>query len=371
MKRLATEMPNLKRDSVSGVYYYRKGKVELSLKTTVWEIAISKHKLLSSTVDDIGTLAYRHKVNDLYKEYLSIKTLQSQGKLKKTKSIGVRTLEEIEGVFRRHLIPFFGNKKLSDCNERLWERYCAQAPVSDLTNHRKAFSGFLKWCKVRGYLKYLPDITAIPLHHKRQRRIVKPEEIREIFSRSKGNLLLFLSIALFMGFRRKEIMTLKWRNVSFLNRSLLVEGVDNKMGRSREVPANTIVLSLLKAKKDELTAKGIGTPWVFPNANDPSRHAAVCGLKTAWHKVLRDAKLVDITWHDFRATYEKYAHKSTGYTDTQKEKFSDSSMDVQKRIYVSMDADDLRGLENVVKVEGLDVVFAEKIKTLGENAGKA
>jgi hypothetical protein len=75
-----------------------------------------------------------------------------------------------------------------------------------------------------------------------------------------------------------------------------------------------------------------------------------------------------LQWHDLRATHQYYTHKRIDFTDTQREKFSGSSIDVQKRHYVSFEADDLRGLETVVQFAGLDGLLSKVLD--GEKPGK-
>lgn len=130
----------------------------------------------------------------------------------------------------------------------------------------------------------------------------------------------------------------------------------NKNRRGRRIPFNAIVHEVLEERRQAQGGKG---GWVFPNADDPRRHAHITGLKTAWHTCLKKAGLEDVTWHDLRATYETFAHKSVAHTDTQREKFADASADVQRRIYVTLDHADLKGLEDVVQVPGLGEIIRE------------
>jgi len=273
-------------------------------------------------------------------------------------------------VARLHLMPFFETKKLAQINEKLWAKYIQSAKVGDLANHRKVMTGFLKWAKRKGFLSALPDITEIPHHIRRQRYIATEAELRTIFQHAQGSLQLFCALALFNGMRRKEIMTLSWEGVDLRSRKISVEKAHNKLRRAREMPINDLLVTLLRARHAGQIESKITTPWVFPKRDKPSHHGAIDGLKTAWNTVRRNHGLEHITWHDLRATFEKYSHKSKDHTDTQKEKFSDATMDVQKKIYVTMTADDLRGLEDVVQVSGLKEIISGQTSSEGKVRGQ-
>lgn len=349
-----------------GTYYHRKSGAELSLRTKDWPEALKNLEVLKAKIDKSGKTSLKLKVKDVVEDYKAERKRQRDGKIKGRKPISKGTYKEIEDLFRLHLLPFFGNKRLSKIDEDLWEDYCQSSMVSDLSNHRKVFGKFLKWCKRKKYIKSVPDLEVPPVE-RRSRRVLTPEEIKAIAQHAKGNFLLFFTMAIFMGLRRSEIMTLEWSDINFESQYLVIQKGKTKIRKGRVVTINPTALEMLKAKKAQSKS-----PWVFPKRNKPMMHADLGGLKTAWKTVKRNAGLKheDITWHDFRSTYETYAHKADGFTDTQREKFAGAAIDVQKRIYVQFEADDVRGLESVVNVDGLVEILGSKIEGMGKTWGK-
>ncbi len=113
-----------------------------------------------------------------------------------------------------------------------------------------------------------------------------------------------------------------------------------------------------------LSVRGVDSQWVFFNTLDPKRHTHKTTFGAPWRRLVEKCEWEAgyCTPNDLRATYEKYSNMSKEHTDTQREKMSGASMDVQRRIYVSMTADDLKGLERVVQVPGLDKVLTGKIR---------
>lgn len=365
MKFNHTADPIIKQHPRSHTYYFVRGKIQKSLQTQDFAQAVVRKKLLISDFEFSGEVAFTHTVGDLYPVYLEYKKKQSYGQIKKAKPISPKTLSEIEYIFDDHLLFFFKKTKLGKLTPGLWAKYCAQCSVSDLANHRKVLLGFLNWCVVKEYIKAVPTPLPLPFHVRRKRKIIKPEELNQVFAHAHGSLLLFLSLALFKGLRRTEIMTLTIAGVNTKERYLTIYKGFNKKRRERSIPINPIVADLLESRIQDIRSRGLKTPWIFPNARDPKRHGHLDGLKTAWNTVRENTGLTDITWHDFRATLEKHMNMSKDFSDVQKEKFADASMDVQKKIYVTMDHKDLKGLELSVNLPDLEKIIADKPKASG------
>ncbi len=345
MKYKHTPKIYIKEHPTTGMFYFKRGSIEESLRTTDWKEAELRASVKLDEIQFAGVAAFKRTVKDLYGTYLHARAQDEH--------LSEGSFREIKYVLEKHLLPHFGKNKLYKVTPVAWANYCSGKKKLDLANHRKVLRGFLKWCVDKGYLAGVPDVTRIPKHRRRQRRIVKNNEILAIFEHAQGSLRLFLALALYNGLRRKEIMTLEWSGIDLDVKFLTVKEKNNKLRRGRRLPISDNIVRLLRERQVE-QKRG---RWVFPHAHDPKNHADLGGLKTAWRTCLRKAKLEDITWHDLRATYEKHAHMSLEHTDTQKEKFADSSTAVQKRIYVSMDHEDLRGLENVVSIPGLDMLL--------------
>ncbi len=366
MKYEHTTDVNIKRHTKSKIYYYVRGRVEHSLKTKKWEEAVERKQLRVDAIESLGSSAFRIKVANLYPLYILAKRDERDGKVEHKRPIRPGTFDEIGYIFGAHLLPFFGNMKLAHVTTHVWSQYVKVAKVADLTNHRKVMYGFLKWAKREGHLKAISDLSELSYHVRRPRKVIKPKQLESIFDHAIGSLKLFLALALYNGMRRKEIMTLKWSAVNLEFRYVRVAKEHNKLGRARSIPINAVLVHLLKQRQDEQLDAKLKTPWVFPNRDDRKRHASMSGLKGSWKRVLEKAGLAgEFTWHDFRATFETHSHKSTEYTDMQREKFADSTKEIQSLLYVDMDHDDLRGLEDSVKLPEV----ARRILRTGNKAG--
>lgn len=337
-----------------GNFYFRHGDTDFCLKTSDPTLADKRRKAQEDMFDTFGVESYKIKTNVLFPAFLK----------KKKKEVRPGTYKLYESIWENYIDPKLGKYPPGKIQQPVWEKFCSSTKgVSDFQNHRNLMHQFFTWCAMNGKMRAIP-ILKNPKHKRRKRKIIPPNHLVAIFSRARGSLLLFLSMALFMGMRRSEILKLSWDRVDFDRCALRLRDDDVKTDDGREVPMSSVVHHLLVQRLKEQQDAKLKTMWVFPNARTPKRHASLEGLMTAWRWCLLDCGLaekvkteghkskykivVQYTWHDFRATYEKASHKSKEYTDTQKEKMVGADISVQKRIYVSMDAEDLRGLEEVV-----------------------
>lgn len=352
---------NIKRKP-DGTYLFIRNKHERSLYTKDWKIACERKEEILAQLKGFGA-GSNIRFSTVWPEYVKYSEKLMNGKVPKKKPIRLGTFREIKYIGDKYLMPYFKKKKLSQF-ESHWDDYCEWTKVSDLNNHRKVTNQFFKWAKKNKKVKKLPDLTDIPFHKKRQRRIIKPDELKKIFENSSGKLTVFLTLALYNGLRRTEIMTLRVEDIHLAERYIVIREEFNKKDRGRSIPINETVSVVIESY---LSSRDIKSPWLFPKRRRPSQHAIVTALMGPWKKCLEGAGLSDITWHDFRATFEKHMNKSTLHTDVQKEKFADATIDVQKKIYVNMDHEDLRGLENSVQVPGLDELILNKSNTVDES----
>lgn len=369
-KREPTKDPEIVRYP-SGVYYYRgtppgeKIRVEESLGTKIFKDAKANKRKLLREIEDLGLAAAKNKF-----EPAALKYLIDRMKDVKRGDIRQSTYEETETMIKTHLIPFFSSYSLAEIDNPLFHKYMKKKGRLNFANHRKILSRFLRWARDEKLIKFAPELT-IPKQYKkesRQRAVLTVDELESILSNADGDLFLYIAMYLFMGMRRGEIIKLEWSRVDLKNAVITLEGQHTKTNKGREVPINSVVLDLLKARFKNAENK----KWVFPAPRQQTKdpHLSVSGFRKKWAKLMVDAEIErHLTPHDLRATWEKYTHSDTSFTDTQREKMAGASIDVQKRIYVSMKADDYRGLAEAVKFKGMDKILRKKSEKNGGNRG--
>ncbi|WP_187277276.1 site-specific integrase [Methylobacterium sp. WL103] len=114
------------------------------------------------------------------------------------------------------------------------------------------------------------------------------EVLREGCRRSRNmNVLPMVELGLETAMRRGEVLRLRWQDINWTKRTLLIPTTKN--GHARTIPLTGRALVVLR----EWMAPSItGELRVFPTTED--------AVKTAWRWVMKRAPLPDFRYHDLR-----------------------------------------------------------------------
>lgn len=370
-KRESTDHPNIFKYANES-YYWRgtidKTRVEIPLKTKKWRVALREAQKVS-TKNNVGEDHIDLYVEDVVKDFLEWKKRFVNHDDHK-KAITEDTYLEYEDLFERHLLPFYKFKKLEqlddineDNEERLWLKF-KDGKTIDLSNIKKVWGNFKKWCQVKGYIKALGEMP-IPQRDRRKGRILEPEELASLLKASNGNLFLLVLMYSTMAMRKSEILKLEWSRVLFKDKAIMAKKKGTRTKTNRVLPINDKVLEILIDRKKK--AKG---PYVFPNKKDARRHADVRGLKNVWKTALKNAGIEDhVTMHDLRKTWAVFANMNPNFTDMQRTKFAGHSKDIQRDNYAHLTAKHLKPLTDAIPIPGLDEIVLNHQNKRGNNGG--
>lgn len=351
----------------NGVYYYfgkpkgSKVRIERSLKTCDFLKAVEAKVLLLQSLNITGNYA-NQKAGALMQAYVN-----NQRERLERGDIRENSFVSVEWCMRLYLIPFFKKYEIGDIDNDAFSKMRSKYGRKDYKNHRKHLVAFLSWCREQRLINHVPKFD-VGKWSKRQRLVLTKDEIIAVLANSHGNLLLFVSMYLFMGMRSAEITRLRWDWIDTDTGSILLPEEVVKTGKSRDIPINRFVFGLLVERR-----KKSASEWVFPNKRKvgATPHMTDGGFNREWAKMLKRAGITrPLTPHDLRATFERYAHINPNFTDTQREKMVGASAEVQRRVYLSQfSATELRGLEEAVHFDGLQPILEAK-KVVGNDVGE-
>lgn len=97
-----------------------------------------------------------------------------------------------------------------------------------------------------------------------------------------------ITMALQTGMRRGEILNLKWSNI----KCGYIELLETKSGKMRNIPISSTL-------QDVLNSLSKDSEYIFVN---PKTNKPYTDIKKAWHKVLDDANIENLRFHDLRHT---------------------------------------------------------------------
>ncbi len=143
-------------------------------------------------------------------------------------------------------------------------------------------------------------------------RFLQPDELKRFFdalySDDSSQLLQdYVSISLFTGGRRSNILSMQWREISFERSLWTVPAGKSKNAQPMDIPLIEQAVEILHRRK-----LGTRSIFVFPG---PGKTGHYSEPKRAWNSLLKRAGLVDVRLHDLRRTMGSW-QIMTGATST-------------------------------------------------------
>jgi integrase len=202
----------------------------------------------------------------------------------------------------RALQPFFTGYRLAAISPFLIEKYKRSRKEqgrSEVTINRELaflknlFTMAVKWGKA----------SANPVSQVRffredngRTRIVTDEEEARLLACCNPYLRPLVITALHTGFRKSELLALRWEHVDFRHHLITVEAAYAKNGETRGIPMTATLTGALHALKG--CEAEPSAPVFLTHRGTPYRHIA-----KVFGSACRRAGLTDVTLHDLRHTF--------------------------------------------------------------------
>jgi integrase len=193
-----------------------------------------------------------------------------------------------------HLIGFFKGKRLGEIEPDSVRRFKKER--IDLGNSERTVNRYLALLKkmfnvaiTQGQIKDNP-VKQVKFYSEREthrsRVLSAGEEIR-LLAECPDYLKRIVFLALNTGLRRGEILKLKWGQIDFPRRVIVVENTKGK--KARFIPINRVLLEVLQAMRQK-DGKG---EHVF----------GMKSIRTAFSNACQRAGIEGLTFHDLRRTF--------------------------------------------------------------------
>ena len=241
-----------------------------------------------------------------------------------------RSAVDIELRHRLHIIPFFGKMKASRITESDIDDYILKRREEDASN--ATINRELVTIKRAFNLGIQKRIVSDRPHIS----LLKEDNVRQgFFEREQLDSVLPhlwtwnqppARFAYITGWRKQEVLTLRWPQVDFQAGNVRLEPGTTKNNEARVFPFTAELREILegqRAKADELKKAGKITPWVFFREGKTKRGRPIGDFKKNWNTACTDAGIPGRIFHDFRRTAvrnlvragvpERVAMKMTGH----------------------------------------------------------
>lgn len=224
----------------------------------------------------------------------------------------------VEQYSLKHLRPVFGLRLLSDINAAAVARYVGHrrnegAADKSIKLELGTLRGILKRAKLWATIAEDDLLPRLP-HRDDVGRAITPDEEKLLLaachqSRSRG-LYTAVVIALNTGMRETEIRTLRWRQIDFDARTIMVGKAKTAAGTGRHIPLNDRLTLAVRAWSNRFpdrepdhyvfAAEQYGTPGEKkPGTHEQDPTQPIGSWKTGW-KNARKAAAVSCRFHDLR-----------------------------------------------------------------------
>jgi len=262
--------------------------------------------------------------------------------LKRTKAR--RTHQSISGHWENHLKAYFGSLRLDDVTESEWLRYVQEkrkiAPDRKFFNDRKYLSMFLNWLHREGFIKRIPRLENVD-PERAAGKIFSDEEVQKILENAEGDLKFQILMAITMGMRKGEILTLEWRQIDFQRNSIYLPAAKTKIRKERTFGISEACVGELTSRYENKTDE-----WVFPNWRTDGKPVGANGNQKSWTAC---KKKVGVTgrFHDLRHTFLTKAFKKS-VNPALICHYAGLSLEEAQRTYLHFTVDDTRVVSELV-----------------------
>lgn len=277
-------------------------------------------------------------VGDKFPEFLE---------LKKTKSKA--TYDSIRNQWDNHLKEFFAHYLLDEITESSWLRYVAKKrinhPDRKFFNDRKYLSMFLHWLHREGQINKIPKLPNVDPKIP-EGKVYSGEQIKALLQRSTKDLGLQIRMALTMGMRIGEIMSLEWDQIDFKRRTIYLPAHKTKIRKERTFGISAECVEELLARFEERPGSAI-----FGAPGEPNKCQGRQGNKRTWASCKRLAGVPkEFRFHWLRHTFLTHAFKKS-INPALICIYAGLSLEEAQKTYLHFTVEDTRPVSSLVGVE--------------------
>jgi integrase len=241
-------------------------------------------------------------------------------------NVSPSSYERFEGIVNNHLVPAFpvylykiSKKQIQEYIQKRSEEVKPATVNHEMKRLRHMMNKAIEWgylrenpCKGIKNLKEPPGRIRYLSHEELEKLLnacdvssltINPNNKGRIFSKM---ITLYLKplvqIAIHSGMRRGEVMGLRWKDIDFKERRIILEGTKNN--ERRMIPINDTLYQVLKSLPVHLHAEKI-----FPDINGNM-------VTVTFERACKRAGIKDFRFHDLRHTFASYLTMGGGNLKT-------------------------------------------------------
>ena len=199
----------------------------------------------------------------------------------------------------RRIQEYFGNVRIVSIDTSAIEEFLADLSrqgfkPATVNRYHARLSSMMRRAYVWGYRSDNPvDRIESMKEEKMGDRYLEPEEFQELLNACDPELRSLVMVAAQTGMRRGELMALRWEDVQWEGRYLMVRAANSKTSEGRIVPLNDYVIQALVSLDPGKNGK------VFPFGDFPQYRWKKVRKKLGWDRI-DNPRLKGWRFHDLR-----------------------------------------------------------------------
>lgn len=213
-----------------------------------------------------------------------------------------RSYDTTELYMRRHILPRWGKKRLTDITQPEIAKWLAEKgeKLAPATVEKiraifgRSFELGAQWNIEGAERNPLKGLPRRRFNNARSRYLTaeEAERLRKAVATSRNKQLpAIVGMLLLTGARASEVFSAEWKHIDLDRRNWLIPM--SKTGKARHVPLSKPAIELIQhIKRKE------GARYLFPSRFDPKKH--ITSIKHGWDRARREAGLGDVRVHDLR-----------------------------------------------------------------------
>jgi len=274
------------------IAYSRNGKrYQESAKTTVFEEANDLLKVKEAEIvqgHPPSVLFKKVTFDDLAEDFLTDYKINGRKSLDRA-SISVGHLKEFFGGWKVHSITTSSIRQYIE--DRLESGACPASINRELAALKRMFNLGNQCTPPK-----VPHVPFIPMLKEDNVRtgFFEPDDYNALMAEAPEHIRPILSFACETGWRKSEILSLKWHQVDLKAKTVRLDHGQTKNNEGRLICLSDELHSLLQ---DLFTKQTLGCDHVFQNQGKPIRD-----IRGAFESAIRRANLGKRLFHDFRRT---------------------------------------------------------------------
>jgi integrase len=219
-------------------------------------------------------------------------------------------------IYKKHIAPYFGNKKIDMIEEtdiESWQNQLRDLGLGKtrINDIKKILSTIFKDAIRKKYIKSNPVSGADGFDNEIENvNLVNPftlDEVNRIINCASGQTKNFIAISFATGLRTGEMIGLKWEDIDFENKHINVirtigRGIERKPKTSKSRRPIFLTDFALMYLKCQFQYTGEQNSYIFLNEQNTHYYDAKNTLRQ-WKQVLKDAGIEYRTQYQTRHTY--------------------------------------------------------------------